>query len=277
MCPVSVRYEDLSDENCHKRNQSLRLPEDEEELCLFDEAMQNLSEDPIEAQKRYSLTYSKTVRYNKALPIGSQGVECKDGKEEMEEKKVNEEEWVKNIRSSKKFYDVSCDKKAKELKKKLSEMEKQHKIKRNKEQLYSESSPKINIEHLKLLNKKSKRNAPLHSTKLLLQQEKLKSYQEALKAKMSSLKASNNKKAKEYELYESEAINGNMDVLRSSFHLKMQKLNAKLYKYKNETSNKKESKLDNYEDVNTVKSVGAPNIKLKCDRRSAIINKENQP
>jgi len=282
MCPVSVRYEDIGEENCHKRNQSLRLPEDEGEILFFGEVMQNLSEDPVETQKKYSLTYSRTARYKKLLPVELQGMGHGSSKEEIEEKKVNEEEWVKKVRSSKKFYSELCDEKAKELKKKLLEMENQHKIKRNKDQLCSESSSKINKEHLKLLSKKSKRNIPLQSAKFLLQQEKLKSYQEALKAKMSSLKASNKnssngKKAKEYELYESEAVNGSMDILRSSFHFKIQKLNAKLCKYKNEISNTKESKLDYYGDIHTVKNIGVPNIKLKCDRRLVITNKENHP
>eukprot|EP00826_Nyctotherus_ovalis_P051865 TRINITY_DN6508_c0_g1_i9.p1 TRINITY_DN6508_c0_g1~~TRINITY_DN6508_c0_g1_i9.p1 ORF type:complete len:522 (+),score=142.49 TRINITY_DN6508_c0_g1_i9:429-1994(+) len=289
MCPVSVRYEDSTEESCHKRNQSLRLPEGSEADLLSDLVQEQPGDQGEEQKARYSLTYSKTARCKKLLPIelrsnpgGSENeVLAKDVDTTLSQEAW---EWVKSIRSSKKLYDESCEKKARELKKKLLEM----KLQRSKEQLYSESSPRIehkesnnSIEQLRLLNRKCKRNVPLHSTKLLLQQEKLKSYQEALKVKMSSLKASNGKRlgkndAREYELYETEAINGNIDALKSSFHLKIQKLNAKLYKYKNEPGNKKESKLDYYGE-GPVKSTGAGNIKLKCDRRSAIVNKENHP
>ncbi len=92
------------------------------------------------------------------------------------------------------------------------------------------------------LEEEKNRNMPLQQSKALTQQEKLMAYQRILKAKLSSIKSSapaeqaprpTHAAAAPKQTSDSDASAGNSyDTIKTSFHSKIQELNAKLFKYK---------------------------------------------
>jgi len=101
----------------------------------------------------------------------------------------------------------------------------------------------------KIIETEKNNNMPLQPSKIMTQQEKLQAYQRVLKAKMSSIKNSGTneceitkpkkgaticetKKTAMLTTQDTEPLSSNYDSIKTSFHSRIQELNAKLFKYK---------------------------------------------
>jgi len=312
--PASMKYEVIKAKSTHggnKRNNSLQIKE----------SIRNTSEEPKqELIKEISITQRSKSNIRQSSPEQRDGVNTirfsnvikpnalGNGELRKEEQDNKAKIWNFPRNSETKFISQDnesfCNKKTKELNRRLNQMERRCKLQKNiRESLRQndirQSSPKRETISYKSINTKNdeikkslvklvsfgkldaekNHNMPLQPVKLLAQQEKLMSYQQALKEKMSSLKASSfngcrfvKKEAKQ----EAKETKQNYNTIKTLFHASIQEINARIYKYNKAIALNEIGQYRQEEVNNQNKKISDIKPKIEQGWRLGLFNKENK-